>query len=104
LACSGEAYDADYFTLSSDGRNIYAWRRKTLFNMYGFPQHRTNRDGASPELVINNCEFEYFLAKGYESLITIETNSLSTSKVAEKIILEEDETRTETQTFYIYNS
>lgn len=45
---------------------------------------------ATPELNIVNCDFEYFLASGYESLITVETNSLSTVKVSEKQILTDD--------------
>lgn len=55
---------------------IYATRRRTLFNIYAFAEHTSTRQ-ATPELVISNCDFEYFLGKGLESLVTIETNNLA---------------------------
>lgn len=45
---------------------------------------------ATPELIIENCDFEYFLGYGYESLITIETNALSSVSAVEKKITSTD--------------
>ena len=57
-------------------QGLYAKRRSTLFNIYSFAEHTTLRN-ATPELILEGCDFEYFLGPLYESLITIETNSLA---------------------------
>jgi hypothetical protein len=48
----------------------------TLFNLYSFDHYATVRNEA-PELVLKDCIFEYFLADGFESLITIESQAIS---------------------------
>ena len=85
-ACSGDPYSPDYFTLQ-DTTGYYYSRRRTLFNIYAFAEHTTLRN-ATPELVIENSQFEYFLANGYESLITIETYTLNQVIVLEKTYAE----------------
>lgn len=46
-------------------------RKRTLINVYGYPEHQTLRD-STPEVHIVGCNFEYFL-DDYESLIEVET-------------------------------
>ena len=60
--------------MSTNG--IFYKRRMTLFNLYSFDHYATVRNDA-PELVLKDCVFEYFLADGYESLITIESQAIS---------------------------
>jgi hypothetical protein len=73
--------------MSSQG--IYSKRRKTLFNIYAFAEHTTVRN-ATPELVIYESDFEYFLGVGYESLITVETNNLARTITSVQQILAND--------------
>ena len=74
--CLGEPVSSDYFFTNQFGH--YYSRRRTLFNIYSFGEHVSNRN-QTPELIIENSQFEYFLATGYESLITIETYVLTKS-------------------------
>ena len=103
-ACSGDPYSPDYFTLQ-DTTGYYYSRRRTLFNIYAFAEHTTIRN-ATPELVIENSQFEYFLANGYESLITIETYTLNQVIVLEKTYAEGQSGSTNndnTRTYYNSN-
>lgn len=74
LRCGGDIHDPNYFLTST--MKIYHKRRMTLFNLYSFDQYTTVRND-TPELILKNCVFEYFLADGYESLITIESQAIS---------------------------
>ena len=64
--------DKDYFKQDKKS-GAYFRRRRALFNVYGFPEHRTTRN-ATPELIIEGCHFEWFLGN-YESLIYVETST-----------------------------
>jgi hypothetical protein len=64
-------------------QGYYEERRQTLFNIYSFAEHQTIRN-ATPELIIQNSDFEYFLAETYESLITIESYSMTLISATEK--------------------
>ena len=48
----------------------------TLFNLYSFDAYASTRR-QTPELIVNQCDFEYFLADNYEALITIESQAIS---------------------------
>src|SRR5690349_17462138 len=83
LACPGELSDANFFTISND-KSEYDKRRRTLFNLYSFASHTSLRN-ATPELYIENCDFQHFL-NNFESLINVETNAFYlTSKDMNKI-------------------
>lgn len=60
----------------------YNKRRAALFNLYSFPQHGTIRN-STPELYIENCEFEYFL-KSYEALIFVENSIFTKTEILMK--------------------
>ena len=103
-ACKGEPYSSDYFT-QQGSTGFYYNRRRTLFNIYAFAEHQTTRN-ATPELVIENTQFEYFLADGYESLITIETFTLNKVDFIEKTFASGQSgtnTNEESRLFYNYN-
>lgn len=75
----GEPYAYRYFEYSPN-IDTYYQRRRTLFNIYGFAEHVSTRN-ATPELIIDGCEFEYFLGATYESLINVETYTMSRTTV-----------------------
>lgn len=76
LSCGGVPTSSDFFSFSTKV-NEYNKRRKTLFNLYMFADHNTIKN-SPPELIIEDCEFEYFF-NGFESLINVETNSFSST-------------------------
>jgi hypothetical protein len=104
LRCGGDIQDPNYFVMSTNG--IYYKRRMTLFNLYSFDQYATVRND-SPELVLKDCVFEYFLADGYESLITIESQAISdfdeTDLVYEEGGSGSNYSDSSTYTYYIFN-
>jgi hypothetical protein len=72
LKCAGDLSDQDFFTLNDN--KVYAKRRFTLFNIYGFASNSSTYN-KPPILYLNKVDFEYFLG-GYESLINVESNNL----------------------------
>jgi hypothetical protein len=104
LRCGGDIHDPDYFLSGTNG--IYYKRRMTLFNLYSFDQYATVRND-TPELIIRNCVFEYFLADNYESLITIESQAISkideTDQTFEEGESGSDTKDSDTYSYYIFN-
>jgi hypothetical protein len=52
---------------------VFAFRHRTLFNLYSFDRMRSTYS-SPPALTITNCSFKYFLGN-FESLINIETSN-----------------------------
>jgi hypothetical protein len=76
--CTGEVSSDTFFQRVSMFQKtidqFYAYRHKTLFNLYAFDEFRSHRTH-TPTLDIVNCTFSYFLDK-HNSLIQVETNNL----------------------------
>ncbi len=71
----GDPYSYDYYWTHAK-TNTYSRRRRSLFNLYSFADHKTlKKEMVPPELVIENSDFEYFLKDTIESLIYIESGS-----------------------------
>lgn len=78
--CPGEVYNASYFNAYTydysvdSGSVYYEDRRKVLFNIYAFNDFYSVNKSA-PTLILNKCDFEYFLYD-YEALIYVETSNM----------------------------
>lgn len=75
--------------------NVYATRRRTLFNLYAFPDYQSVYK-SPPSLTISNCDFEYFVGN-YESLINVEYNNLQ--RITKDISTTDDDGTVETLTY-----
>jgi hypothetical protein len=84
------ANDADYFNIYETGKSLtYSKRRKSLFNLYSFADHKTmKKEPTPPELVIENSDFEYFLKNNIESLIFIESMTASSVRLTESAVVQ----------------
>ncbi|TNV74720.1 hypothetical protein FGO68_gene12535 [Halteria grandinella] len=74
LACTGGIDDSDHFNFVPQFQS-YAYRKKTLFNLFAFADYASSKK-VTPQLHIQNCSFEYFLSN-YESLINIQTETFT---------------------------
>jgi hypothetical protein len=102
LSCGGEPTDQNFLNYNSI-TGAYDQRRRTLFNLYALGPHMSTRQ-QPPTLHIFNCDFEYFLASGYESLITIETNAISSTVAVEKSYGPGNTQTEQSSTHYVVNS
>lgn len=73
LQCSGDLAHSEFFT-QTNYSDVYYLRKRTLFNLYAFPEHLSTYL-SPPSLTLTNCNFEYFFGN-YESLISVQTNNL----------------------------